>query len=186
MKQQADTNVVYDELKLGSNLTLDHLDQIAKDVKRTYFPSYHSQKLIEEQEFISEGDKLEIARLEAENDLMRKQIERILIAYNSRDMKVGYVQGFNSIVGALLYIFHQAKEEISKTDKKPAIDCDLKFDEEEVFYTFFGLMTILRWRERFFDGMTEVNRMCDDFSKRMEKEDPMLYEKFFENHVGLI
>jgi hypothetical protein len=184
MAEKIETNVIYENLKKESNLDEDSLDQIVKDINRTFFPAYHRQKDLEEQGVRSEDEELEMGRCATENEIMRQQIQSVLIAYNSQDPKIGYVQGFNSIVGAILYIFHQAKEEIQKKGETPAIDYKLKFDDEEVFYTFYGLMTLLGWRERFFDGMSDIGRMCDDFSVRMQREDPTLYKKFFENQVN--
>lgn len=183
IEQKFETNVIYDNLKKESNLSEENLDQIVKDIKRTYFPAYHRQKDLEEQGMRTKEEELEMVRCGTESELMRQQTQSILVAYNSQDPKIGYVQGFNSIVGAILYIFHQAKEEIDKNGQVPAIDYKLDFSEEEVFYTFYGLMTLLGWRERFFDGMSDIGKMCDDFSVRMKKEDPALYKKFFDNQV---
>lgn len=186
MRMKEETQVVYHDLKQPSKLDADSLDQIDKDINRTFFPAYHRAKQLEDQEKRSEAEELEILKCMEENESLRKQTRNVLIAYNVRDPKIGYVQGFNSIVAALLYIFHQAKEESIKKQEIPALDCKLELSEEEVFYTFYGLMTLLSWRERFLDGMSDIGRMCQDFSLRMKKEDPNLYKKFFKNQVNKV
>lgn len=177
MRQQQDTQVIYTELNKDSNLHPDMVDQIEKDIKRTFFPAYHKSK---------EGElpDKEIFELLKENEEMREQTKRILVAYAAYDKKTGYIQGFNSIVAAILYSFHQAKEELQKLGIQSPLSLKLKFDEEEVFYTFFGLMTLLGWREKFMSGMDDIAAMCDDFSQRLLKEDQTLYKRFFSNHVN--
>ena len=175
MKQQEETKVIYSELKDEKKLDPDLLDQIDKDIKRTFFPGYHLAKEVTEEE--------EKQRLLLENEQQRLQTRSILIAYAAYDKTIGYVQGFNSIVAALLYCFHLAKEEIEKTGSKSKLKLNLNLNEEEVFYTFLGLMTIVGWREKFLSGMDDIAKMCDDFKERMEEEDKVLYKKFFSNGV---
>lgn len=178
MRDQVAKRIVYAELKKEANLDEDIVDQIDKDIKRTFFPAYHDAKVAE--------DPVEVARLELENETMRAMTKRILIAYASFDKTVRYVQGFNSIVAGLLYTFHLAKLKIRELEEKPELKVSLKLDEEEVFYTFLGIMTILGWRIKFLSGMDDISLMCDDFSTRMKKEDPLLYQKFFRNDVDSV
>lgn len=175
MKQQQLAHAVYSDLKHEDNIHLDLLDQITKDIKRTFFPAYHKSKLADNED--------EVKTLEKENEDMREMTKRILIAYAAHDKTIGYIQGFNSIVAALIYCFHMAKQETETLEVKPLLKLDLKFDEEEVFYTFLGMMTLLSWRETFLSGMDEIASMCDEFANLMKKEDPKLYNKFFSNHV---
>lgn len=173
----------YEDLRKESNLDFDSLDQIDKDIKRTFFPAYFEMKDIEEKETKTAEEIALMKKLLGENDLMRTMARNILIAYSTADRKIGYVQGFNSIVAAFIYIFHQARQASLLNENRLELDLTLRLSEEEIFFTFYGLMTYLGWRSHFFNGMDDINKMCNDFSERLKREDSDLYDAFFSNGV---
>ena len=177
MKNQVEQKIVYHDLKAENNIDPDMVDQIDKDVRRTFFPAYHKSK--------ESTDEKEIEALIQENEEMRQKTKRILIAYAAVDKTIAYIQGFNSIVGALVYCFHMAEVQSKKIEPCLNLKIKLSFDEEEVFYTFYGLMFFLGWRTKFLSGMDEIASMCENFGILMKKEDPKLYKKFFSNNVNI-
>ena len=115
-------------------------------MKRTFFPQYFEAK------DIAESDPIKSEELMKEHQRLAGMTQSILTAYSATDKQVGYVQGFNSIVAAIVYIFDSS----SKLPKPEGLPVDLKLDEEDMFYTFYGLMFIVGWRNNFVSGMDDV------------------------------
>lgn len=188
--------LIYDLLCDKSQISTDEFLQIEKDIHRTFFPFYHQAKQLEQEVELNpdleEGDKqarlADAARLRLINEEMRQRCLRILIAYCAVDKQVGYVQGFNSIVAALLYINFQSEKDFRET--KPAspegIEFKPTFSEEEVFFTFFEFMHHLKWRNNFLSGMDDIQRMCSEFSEELKKSDKDMHRKFFQNDVYML
>lgn len=196
MKEKPKNGLIYSILSDQNQISTDEFLQIEKDVMRTFFPFYHEAKQLEQEIELNpdldpsdkEARLTEIARLKLINDEMRQRCQRILIAYSAADKQVGYVQGFNSIVAALLYInFQSEKEWIEKQPQSPEdMDFEPTFSEEEVFFTFYDFMHHLKWRDTFVNGMDDIQRICREFSEELKKADPKMYQKFFQNDVILL
>ena len=177
------TGVLYDYESDIKTLLDEDMIQVDKDTKRTYFPFYHRYKELEGKQSRSEEEDIEMIQQDELNSVYRTMAGRILKCYMARDRQVGYVQGFNSIVGSLLYIFYQSKLETDRLreqgEEMPDLGFKLGHTEEEVFYCFYGFMYVLNWRNNFIFEMEDVQRMCNDFKKLLEEKDKSLHDKFF-------
>ena len=100
----------------------DTIDQIQKDIQRTY-PKHISEEVKQE---------------------MLRKTKRILRVYAQLDPEVGYVQGMNSIVCALLYCMHQVDEErkgLSPEQRQSLLEVrNNDTSEESVFWIFVGIL----------------------------------------------
>lgn len=186
MEHRHSLNILYQPELDASLLTEDELVQVDKDTSRTYFPFYHQYKELQSKEDKTEQDELAILRLKEQSRDFREQTGRVLKSYCAKDKQVGYVQGFNSIVAALLYIFYQGKQQAELQQHKPDLGFELAFSEEEVFYTFYGFMFVLGWRNNFTRDMDDVERLCDTFKQLLQVKDAALYEKFFQNQIPAV
>lgn len=188
--------LIYEILCDKSQISVDEFLQIEKDVHRTFFPFYHEAKALEQDVELNpdleEADKqarlADAARLRLINEELRQRCQRILIAYSAVDKQVGYVQGFNSIVAALLYINFQSEKDFRETKpiRPEGIDFQPTFSEEEVFFMFYEFMHHLKWRNNFVNGMDDIQRMCNEFSQELKKSDPEMHKKFFHNDVSVL
>ena len=176
-------DVVYENLFEEKNLDEASYDQIDKDIKRTYFPPYFEAKKLKKRVEKTEADLLEIARLEQLNTTLLERTRNVLVAYAVKDKTVGYIQGFNSIVACLVYIFHVGQASWASLEEKPAFALQMDFSEAEVFYTFYGLMYQLNWRDNFAWNLDSIQEMCEEFKERLRLEDSKLFSKFFQNEV---
>ena len=183
MEQKQALNILYQPEADVARLSEEEVIQVDKDTSRTYFPFYHQYKELQRKEDRSEAEELEMHRLKETNREFREKTGRILKSYCSKDKQVGYVQGFNSIVAALLYIFYQGEQQAAQQPRKPDLGFELGFTEEEVFYTFYGFMFVLGWRNNFTRDMDDVERLCDAFKSLLEEKDEELFEKFFQNSI---
>ncbi len=186
MEQKQVLHVLYQPDLDAVLLNEDEQLQVDKDTSRTYFPFYFLYKELLQKDSRSEAEELEVLRLKALNLEFREMTGRVLKSYCAKDKQVGYVQGFNSIVAALLFIFHQGKQEADQQQRKPDLGFELAFSEEEVFYTFYGFMFVLGWRNNFTQAMDDVERMCDAFKELLREKDASLFEKFFRNEIPAV
>lgn len=174
-------NVKYDVKEALTTLPKDDILQLDKDVSRTYFPAYLAYaELRDDPREKTEEETSRMKKLLEESDQQKEAVRNILLGYMNIDRQVGYVQGFNSIVAALVYINHIAYEEYNR---KGLNNETFLLTEEDLFFTFYGLMTIVGWRRNFSNGMDDIQRLCDEFKVRMDREDPILAKKFFKNQV---
>lgn len=130
-----------------------------------------------------EIDKMEeIEVLEAEVEVLSKMTMDVLMCYSEIDSEVGYVQGMNSIAAALVYNFWLVRKEQEKFDDldnfenfdseesdlklsrpqrikrdleliRRLSNFNLKYNTEEVFYVFCGLLKFSKLRECFGVGL---------------------------------
>lgn len=175
----------YDLPSLKAKLTPDVLGQIDKDITRTYFPEKLKAVELEEKEERTPEEEELILKYSEQNEVFRKICRNVLIAYSALDPNVGYVQGFNSIVASLIYIYHQAEQEMKENPKEFDLGFKLEFSEEEIFYNFYGLMFVFGWRVNFINNMDDISRMCDSFKDRLQETDDKLFHKLFDNSVNL-
>jgi Rab-GTPase-TBC domain len=193
LKDKESRGLNYQVLSQKDKITVDEYLQIEKDVLRTFFPPYHEAKQLEQEVDLNpdlearekDARLAEASRLRLVNEEMRERCQRILIAYSAADKQVGYVQGFNSIVAALLYINFQSEKEWRETQPVPPNEVEFRptFSEEEVFFIFYEFMHHLGWRKTFINGMEDIQRICEEFALELKNSDPKMYKKFFQNEV---
>lgn len=171
---------------------LTTLDQIDKDLKRTYFP----QDIII-REHKENGDEMdyfeEIEELEAEIEQMKQKVREVLICFALARSKIGYVQGMNSIVAAIVYNFFVAqkifKEESRKEETKKIneeMKFRLKFNSEEIFYILCGLMEFFKLDKLFGEGLGVLQDRIIAFENFFETRMPDLHDKMCGSGVRFI
>ena len=120
---------------------------------------------------------------------------RVLKAYANFDREIGYTQGMNFIVAALLYCLNPDND---KTSSKLILDFFFlkRFSEDyclmddsyeiKVFWIFVHIMHEKKWRDVFKDGTPKLLKMLENFQKLVEKELPNLNRHFNELTVILL
>jgi len=160
-----------------------YLDQVEKDIVRTCFPQSFEIERIEDSLYFPGVDYEEsfqrIAQLRLEEQMLRKSLQNILCAYAAFDKPVGYVQGMNSIAGALLYIFFSSKE----LGGNNLVDLQLEYEEYEVYFTLFSLITETNFRDMLMINEGGLVKRIDEFDVILEQELPDLHDKMTGNGV---
>ena len=90
----------------------------------------------------------------------------ILRAYANFDPEVGYTQGMNYIVGALLLLMNPEND---KATSKEYFLLDQEY-EANVFWIFVFIMQNKGWRDVLKDETPKLISMIEYFSSRLEKD----------------
>lgn len=174
-------------------IILKTLTQIEKDLKRTYFPQdviirkYKQDGL--EMDFFEE-----IEELEEEIEQLKRKTREVLICYALANHKVGYVQGMSSIAAAIVYNFFVAGKIFKNEAKEHKEDIDmiinelrfrLKFNAEEIFYVFAGLMEFFQLKKLFGEGLGLLQDRITSFENFLSEKMPELFDKMCGSGVSL-
>lgn len=161
------------------------LSQIDKDLARTYFPQDVIIRNYKENGL--EMDHFEeIEELEEEMEKLKKTTREVLVCYALANEEVSYVQGMSSIAAAIVYNFF-ASETIFKNTPKESIEdintiisdlrFQLKFNSEEIFYVFSGLMEFFKLKKLFGEGLGLLQDRITSFEDFLSEKMPDLFDK---------
>ena len=174
------------------------LDIIDKDLKRTYLPQM--LKIIEFRKNGSEFDNFEeIERLEQEIAEIHGMGRKVMMMFSLYNPKIGYVQGMNSVVGALCYNFWVTRKllEVQNFEKgeclydeewrrfgkdvefmrKKDLSIRLQYNEREIFYVFCGLIENYNLDKCFGVGMGYLQDKIKQIEFKMKSIMPQIYYK---------
>ena len=188
------------------------MDQIDKDLDRTYFPQMTKierfakligckrSDLIDADKSTIDAklfDNKDIKKYREELILLKRNTKKVLFAYAKLDPEIGYVQGMNSIAGAIIYNIHIAKKELDKNkqgiakEKKDGLEKEnrklidfekmlpfkINYDEEDAFFIFYGLMKYTNMRKYFQRGMSYLQTRIDEVEHYFSHVLPDLHQK---------
>jgi len=152
------------------------IEQIQKDVDRTYFPKEEHMQRYEPHIY---------KRSEIVENTFRENIREVLKAYSLIDSEIGYVQGMSSIVAAIEYNLFVAKWAFEKVSfgKRYKLKMNLEFSRRDTFCIFYGIMTYLRLREFNRKGMDILTTSIEGFGKKLKLFDREVYDELTDNNV---
>ena len=165
------------EIEKASDLTVD---QIQKDLDRVHLP--YEFTILKHPDKYKEKHVLASQRIDIG---IKTQAMNILKAYSVVDEEVGYVQGMASIAVCLVFNFFVSKWVFERSKLPKKIKLRLNFDEEEVFWVFYGIIHHMRSREYFKVGFKPMVKRVGKFEQILKDRIPKVLEKLTENDVKI-
>lgn len=181
---------VIDEIdyeELLSQVKPETLDQIEKDIARTNWPydAYLRNSKINKEKIV-DLNKEELQKLKEIDLILRKQCKNILSAFSVAVKETGYIQGMHSICAAVVYNCFVSKWALGKTNYKDQIELEMRFDEEDIFYIFYGIMKYLKLTEAYMYGFKLMMQKIEEFGQILKTRNPEVHRTLTKNGVRIL
>eukprot|EP01016_Furgasonia_blochmanni_P035347 TRINITY_DN3905_c0_g1_i4.p1 TRINITY_DN3905_c0_g1~~TRINITY_DN3905_c0_g1_i4.p1 ORF type:complete len:386 (-),score=84.84 TRINITY_DN3905_c0_g1_i4:441-1598(-) len=156
-----------------------------KSLEKKFKKNYHEIKE-KPSKWVDQITK-DISRTFPDNQLFKEfngteQLFNVLKAYSNFDPEIGYTQGMNFIVAALIIFMSQQKSDKMIRDY---LVIDPEF-EVNVFWVLVHIMYEKNWRDVMKDGTPRLFKILDVFERKLKSQLPDVYEKIHKHDLNIM